>query len=149
MTQNILTNLGEEYWNKNSLGGTSITVGLYDDSTDALSDTSDIGGVSTEPSSTNYARASDTVSVRKENSNWGVENDTSFSFDFSDVASGDAEDTPVDTAFVVINFAAEETSDGGTATDHLVANAALSQSYNTGDVDSIDVAAGDLDINLD
>jgi len=55
----------------------------------------------------------------------------------------------VDTAFVIYNFDSDEAGDGGAATDHLIANPALSQTRDIGSIDTLTVSAGDLTINLD
>jgi hypothetical protein len=148
MTQDILVNLGEEYYN-DQVTGVSLDVGLYDDATDGLSDTSDVGDITTEPGNTNYARQTSTFSVFKNASgNYALQNDSQISFDFTDVADGDPEDVQVDTAFLVVNFQADETGDGS-AQDHLLGTAGMSQARQTGSVDTIDYAAGDLTIELD
>jgi len=144
MAQDLLVDLGEEYVIKNDVTGASITVGLYNDATDALSETSDVGDITTEPSNGNYARVTDTVSAF-DDGNWGVENDSQIQFDFSDQSTSEE----VDTAFAIINFAAVDTGDGGTAQDHLVANPALSQTRDLGSIDTLTIAAGDLSIQLD
>lgn len=147
MTTDILVDLGEEQLIKRGLT-VSATVGLYNDGTDALGDTSDVGDITTEPGNGNYARQSVTLSAADLSGDWGVDNDASFSFDFGDVAQGDAAAQDVDAAFVIVNFQADDTNDSA-ANDHLVATAALSQTRNTGSVDSIDFGAGDLEITVD
>lgn len=144
MTQDLLTDLGEEYFTKNNIDGASLDVGLYNDSTDGLSDTSDIGDITTEPSNTNYARQTDTFSASDISGNWGVDNDNKISFDFSDQSTSEN----VDTAFVIANFQASDTGDGS-ANDHLIANPALSQSRDIGSIDTLEFAAGDLELKLD
>lgn len=144
MTQDLLTDLGEEYVIKNGLDAITVTVGVYDDSTDALSDTSDEGDITTEPTNTNYARQSVTLSADDISGNWGVDNDSLFSFDFSDQTTSQN----VDTAFVLYSFTASDTSDT-TSTTHLLANPALSQTRDIGSIDTLEIAAGDLEIKLD
>ena len=148
MTQDILVDLGEEYIIKNNFDGATVSVGLYNDSTDAITDTDDLAEITTEPASTNYARQSTTVSAADLSGDWGVETDNLIEFDFSDVASGDAEAVDVDTGFFVISFQAEDTGDGS-STDHLIGNFALSQTRNTGEFDTLEIAAGDATITLD
>lgn len=147
MTNDILVDYGEEYLMKNGVDGATIQVALYDDSTDALSDTSDVGDISTEPTNGNYARQSDTVTVEQNASgNWEFNNDTQLSFDFSDVASGDTADTAVDTAAIIINWNAGSDS---AQVDHLISNPSLSTTHNTGDVDFIEFNAGNIGTALD
>lgn len=147
MTQDLLTDLGEELTMTQGLDALTVTVGVYDDSTDQLSDTSDLGDITTEPTNGNYSRASVTFSAADLSGNWGVDNDTSFSFDFTDVTDP-ANGQDVDTAFIVYSFQAADTGDSSTQ-DHLIANPALSQTRNTAYNDAIDIAAGDLSITLD
>lgn len=145
MTTDILTVAGEEYTVKNALDTASVTIGVYEDATDALSDTSidPSTAITTEPGNTNYARASVAVSAAETSTDvWGVENDSSFSFDFSDTTTSQN----VDAFFVMINFNSVE---GGSTGDWIVANPSMSQTRDIGSVDSIDVAAGDLEINFE
>lgn len=144
MTQDLLTDLGEEYVIKNGLDGITVNVGLYNDATDALSDTSDVGDITTEPTNTNYAQASVTLTAADISGNWGVDNDTLFSFDFSDITTSQN----VDTAFITFSFLASDTGDGSSTT-HLIANPALSQTRDIGSIDTLEIAAGDLEIKLD
>lgn len=144
MTQDLLTDLGEEQMIKNGLDSITVDVGVYNDSTDALSDTDDVADISTEPTNTNYSRQSVTLSAADISGNWGVDNDATFSFDFSDQTSSQ----DVDTAFVVLNFQADDTGDSS-ANDHLIANPALSQTRDIGAFDTLEISAGDLEIKVD
>lgn len=145
MTQDITTDLGEEYIAKNGLpNSATVTVGVYNDSTDNITDTDDLAAITTEPSNTNYAAQTPTMSVSDLSGNWGTDNDSQFSFDFSDQSTSET----VDTFYFQLNFTAVDTSDGS-ATDHLVATAAMTQSRDIGSIDSLDVAAGDLTWALD
>jgi len=76
--------------------------------------------------------------------NWGVENDTQFAFDFSDTTTS----KDVDAAFVTLSFTASDTGDT-TATEHLLANPALSQTRDAGSIDTLEIAAGDLELKVD
>jgi hypothetical protein len=144
MTQDLLVDLGEEYCIKNGLDAITVSVGLYNDATDALSDPSDVGDITTEPSNANYAQASVTFSAYDNASaNWAVDNDTKFTFDFSDQTTSE----DVDTAVITYDFQAEDTSDT-TITTHLIANPALSQTRDIGSIDTLEIAAGDLEIAL-
>lgn len=148
MTQDLLTDLGEEYLIKNGLDTVTVEVGLYNDSTDALNDNSDVGDLTTEPGNGNYARQTVDFSAADLSGNWGVDNDSQFTFDFSDIVKGDANDQDVDTAFVTISFQASDTGDTSSNT-HLIANPALSQTRGIGSIDTLEVASGDLQIKLD
>lgn len=145
MTTDLLTVAGEEYTVKNALDTATVTVGVYNDATDALSDTSidPSTAITTEPGNTNYSRASVAVSAAETSTDvWGVENDSSFTFDFSDTTTSQN----VDAFFVMINF---NSTEGGATGDWIVANPAMTQTRDIGSVDSIDVAAGDLEINFE
>lgn len=147
MTQDLLVDFGEEYLMKNGADGATVTVALYDDSVDALSDTSDVSDITTEPGNANYSRQSDTVTVSQNGSgNWEFNNDNKMSFDFTDVGSGDTAETSVDTAAIIINFTASGDTSG---TDHLISNPALGKTHQTGDVDFIEFNAGNLGTALD
>lgn len=147
MTQDLLTDLGEELTIKQGLDGLTVSIGVYDDSTDQLSDIADLADITTEPTNGNYSRASVTFTAADLSGNWGVDNDASFSLDFSDVTDP-ANGQDVDTAIIVYSFQASDTGDSA-ATEHLIANPALSQVRNTAYNDAIDIAAGDLSITLD
>lgn len=148
MTQDLLTNAGEEWYTVHDVPTLTITVGVYNDgshsSGDNLGETSDIGDVTTEPTNTNYARVSETVSGTTVSGRYGVDNDNSFSFNFSDVTS----EQWVDTFLVLYSFQSARLGDGS-STLHLVANPAMSTDRDIGSMDSLDVSAGDLEITLD
>lgn len=148
MTNDLLVDYGEEYMQKNGMAGVSIDVALYDDSTDALGDASDVGDITTEPGNANYARQTDTVSVVKNsNGNFEFQNDTKLTFDFSDVSSGDTTEATVDTAVIIITFDSQQDASG--IVDHLIANPALGATHSTGDVDYIEFDAGNIGTALD
>lgn len=138
---NELVDLGEEYTIKNSLDGASLDLGLYNDSTDALGDTSDVADITTEPTGTAYARQTDTYSALDLSGDWGIDNDSALSFDVSDSSE------TVDSFFLVVNFQAEDTSDSA-ANDHLFAIGNLSQSRDLSQIDQLDVNAGDVEVTL-
>jgi hypothetical protein len=144
MTQNLLTDIGEEYMVDQSPDASSHDVGLYHDSTDGLSDTSVVGDITTEPTNTNYARQTSTVTTQQLSGDYGWSNDTLLSFDFSDQTATET----VDTAFGVVNFDSSVAGDGGTPTDHLYANPALSQDRDIGSIDTLEIAAGDFQVTV-
>lgn len=143
MTQDLVTDLGEEYLMKNGYDAITVTVGVYNDSTDAISDTDDIGSITTEPSNSNYSRKSVTFTATDISGNWGVDNDSQFVFDFSDQTASE----DVDTAFIVYSFQAEDTGDSSSQ-DHLIANPGLTQTRDIGSVDELRVDPGDLQITV-
>lgn len=143
----ILTNIGEEWIAENNVDGASIDVGVYNDSTDSVSDTDDLP-LSTEPDSgtTNYARQTDTVSSFQDaNNDFGFQNDSQLTFDFSDVTSSSTKDS----YFVVVNFTADTTSGDTQANDHLVATGSLSQNRDIGSIDTLNISAGGVAVTLD
>jgi len=148
MATDILVNVGEEYVIKNNVDGATFTFGLYDDSTDSLSDSSEVGDITTEPENANYSTQSVTVSAANLAGNWGVENDGAFEFDFSDVQPGDSEVQDVDAAYVTVNFTSDELGQESD-TDNLIGNFALEQTRDIGSLDAIEVGAGDATLTLD
>lgn len=106
--------------------GVTVSIGLYNDSTDALTDASDVGDITTEPAGAAYSRQTDLAGdfaaslVSGDVQIVGSSN----TFDVSDSSQ------TVDSVFTVISFASDTvSSDGGTATDHLIFTNALDQSY--------------------
>src|SRR6056297_3168241 len=118
-----LHDTGEEYY-QDELSGEQFDVGLFDDSTDNLVDSSDVSDITTEPSDGNYTRQTGiTFSSADENGDWTLTNDSQVSFDVTDT-TGD-----VDSYFIVVNFDSDDAGDSGTPADHLLATGSLSQSY--------------------
>lgn len=138
----LLTDLGEEWYGETDISGVaSVTLGLYNDSTDAISDTNDLSDISTEPSGASYARQTMEISFEDLSGDWGFDNDNQESFDTSDSSQ------TVDSYFLVANFQADDTSDGS-ATDHLIATGALSQSYDLSNVDTLNISAGTAGVTV-
>lgn len=134
MSNTLLHNHGEEFVMDLVINsGKTFDIGLYNDATDALSDSSDVGAITTEPAGTAYARQSDlagnfTASLVSGDVQIAGETNT---FDVSDSTQ------TVDSVFVVVNFASDLVSaDGTTATDHLFYTNALDQSYDLSQFDS-------------
>lgn len=138
----ILNDIGEELLMKNNMEGLSHDAGLYNDSTDAISDTDDLAAITTEPSGAAYARQTDTYSVSDISGNWGFDNDSKLTYDVSDSSQ------TVDGSFLVHNFASTDAGDGGTATDHLIATAALSQSRDLSQIDTLEISSGGLGVTV-
>jgi hypothetical protein len=144
MTQDLLVNIGEEYFITNNVDGVTLTVGLYNDSTDNIGEGSNVGDITTEPQNgAAYDTVSVTFSASNIGGNWGIENDSVISYDFSDTQDDSVE---VDTAFVTANF---DSAEAGGVGDHLIANPALSQSRKVGSIDTLEIGAGDLELKLD
>jgi len=137
-----LHDTGEEYY-QDKLSGEQFDVGLFDDSTDNLTDSSDVSDITTEPSDGNYTRQADIAfSSADENGDWTLTNDSQVSFDVTDT-TGD-----VDSYFIVVNFDSDDASDGGTPTDHLLATGSLSQSYALNNLDTLNLSAGGIGTSL-
>ena len=138
----ILTDLGEEWMIKNNLDAASVDIGLYNDSTDSISDGDDVSQISTEPSDGNYSRQSGVdISASDISGDWGVDNDSQISFDVTNT-TGD-----VDSYFFVANFQASDTGDGSSQ-DHLVVTGSLSQSYALSNVDTLDISSGTAGVTV-
>lgn len=111
----------------------SVSIGLYNDSTDALTDANDVVDITTEPTGTAYARQTASFPGDFTNSDntgdWEtvVANQT---FDTSDSTQS------IDSWFVVINFDSDDAGDAGTASDHLLVTGSFDQTYDLSQIDS-------------
>jgi len=147
MTQDIITDLGEEYLIKNGYDAITVTVGVYLDDPgnggDDITESDDLGAITTEPTNTNYSTASTTLTATDLSGDWGVDNDTQFSFDFSD------QSTPqdVDTFYIEFSFQASDSGDAS-ATAHLIATVGMTQTRDIGIITSLDVAAGNISVTV-
>ena len=140
----VLTNIGEEFNAKNSLEGT-FTVLLYNDSTDAASDTTDLSDITTEPTDGNYARQSTSFGAAKLSGDWGTANSAGFSFDLTgavNTAGG-----IVDAYAIIANFTSTEAGDS-TATDHIISTGLLSQNRDLAQIDTLDIAADSVGFSV-
>lgn len=135
---NFITDIGEELFVENDLGSITLKVGVYDDSTDTLSETSTLSDITTEPSGASYARQSSAVTSKQISGDFGIDNDSKLSFDVSDSSQ------TVDHGFYVVNFQSDTVSGDGSATDHLVAVGPLDQSRDLSQIDTLDFAANDV-----
>lgn len=140
---NLLTNIGEEWYTENNVDSVSIDVGLYNDSTDTLGETSTLTGITTEPAGSNYSRQTSTVTSKQISGDFGFDNDSLLSFDTSDSSQ------TVDAAFIVVNFQSDTVAGDGASNDHLVAAGDLSQSRDLSQIDTLEIAAGDLEVTVD
>lgn len=138
----IVTDLGEEAVVTFNLDGITLDIGLYNDSTDNVSDSDDLAALSTEPSGSAYTRLSSTFSVVKSGGDWGIQNDSNIQFDVSDSAQ------TVDGVFCLFTFQAAETSDGSPQ-PHMVATAPLTDSRDLSQIDLLELNANDIIITVD
>jgi len=140
-----LHDTGEEFIvDKVFTGGnsvSSVSVGLYNDSTDALTDSDDVSAISTEPGGSNYGRQSASFEMNFTNTNnsgdWETQMDD-LVFDTSD------SNQSVDAYFVVVNFNSDDT---GTDADHLFFTGSLDQTYDLSSVDQFTLSNSGLSIN--
>lgn len=132
MSTGIMPKVGEEYTQRllaNDLAIiTSWSVSLYNDSTDSLLDTSDIGDITTEPTGTSYSRQSVSLSAdvtlgvnASDNVYIEVDNQT---FDVSDCSQD------VDAYFVIVSYQSTVVNSESGANDHILFNGSLNQTIN-------------------
>lgn len=146
MTTQILYQHGEEFVQDLIINsGKTFSIGLYNDTTDALSDTSDVGDITTEPTGSAYGRQDDLASnftATLEAGDVQIAGST-LTYDVSDSTQA------VDAAFVVVPFDSNlVSSDGGTTTDHLMFTVALDQEYDLSQFDStVDLDPVDLTLS--
>lgn len=138
-----LTDIGEEWLVKSDLSTATVDVGLYNDSTDSLTDSDDVANITTEPGDGNYARQTDvSISANNISGDWGVVTDGKVTFDLQNT-------TPeVDAYFFVVSFQSETAGDSN-AQDHLVVAGGLSQTYDLNSVDTLEVSAGTAGVSVD
>lgn len=136
----MLTKVGEEYLMKNSMVGASITVLLFNQSTDALGDLSDVGDITTEPADGNYARQTDSLEVADVSDNWAFRNVNQISFDVTNTTGN------VDQWGIIISYQAAA---DGSITDHLVAFGDLSQTRDLSQIDTLNIAAQSIGSDVD
>lgn len=135
----LVTNIGKEYVFDVNQDTDSVELLLYSDATDALTESDDLAAITTEPDTAQtYARQSSAIQTLSINTNYGFDNEADYVFD----VSGNSE--TVDAAGLVANFDSSVAGDGGTATDHLIAAAFLTQTRDLSEFDTLTVVAGDL-----
>jgi hypothetical protein len=140
-----LTDLGEEFCLETALEGVSVEIGLYNDSSnsgaDDIQDSDDLASITTEPTGSTYARQSTTLTLSDNSGDWQAETSAQVTFDVSSCSED------VDSYFIVANFQADDTGDGG-ATDHLIATGALSQLRDLSQIDTLNISAGTAGFKL-
>lgn len=137
-----LHNTGEEFiidyvFTDGAVKPASLSIGLYNDATDALTDTDDLAAITTEPNTGNYARQSVTFdssgfSSSLSGGDWRATNDSTVSFDVTNTSE------TVDSYFVIVNFTSDDAGDAS-ATDHLFWTGDLEQSRDLSQIDTLDV----------
>lgn len=120
----------------------NVTVGLFNDSTDSLSDGSNVSDITTEPSGGAYARQSAAFDGGDfTNANSGGDWQTTISdqtFDTSDSTQD------VDAYFIAVSYSSD---DAGTDSDHLFWTGQLDQQYDLNSVDSLTLSGAGLKVN--
>jgi hypothetical protein len=139
----LVTNQGEEYLIENNANGETIKVGLYEDATDTLGETSTLSDITTEPAGGSYSRQSDTVTTLQISGNFGFDNDNLITFDTSDSSQ------TVDAVFVVINFQSDTVAGDASANDNLIGARDLNSTRDLSSVSEVEIAAGDLELTVD
>lgn len=149
-----LNNIGEEFLARMALRRdtiavpASLTLGLYLEATDLLTETDDLAAITTEPADGNYARRTITIDnadiiLSKVGGNWQMElseNGINLVFDVIGTTGS------VDAWFVVATFQSTEAGDA-VPTAHLIANGALSATYNLSLLDTLNVSNAALSLN--
>lgn len=122
---------------------TSVTVGLYDDSTDTLSDSSSTSAITTGTGVTNSVTldSSGFQTQTDGNTDWKGSNANTLSFDLSGVSSGSIDSWYIQATYDQDNDTSDETV--------LVATGDLSQSYTLSNVDTFDLNADGCGFSLD
>jgi len=140
-----LKDYGEEYFQRRStddLANVSTwTIGIFNDNTDALTDSSDIGAITSEPGNTNYSRqtvqaSNITFSQSGGDVEWSAPDVT---FDLTDNSSSN----DFTHWFVVISYQSNVVGSDGSATDHLIITGSLSDTYtgsSTGNLQVSDIS---------
>ena len=145
MSNTLLHNHGEEFMQDLVISsGKTFEIGLYNDSTDALGESADVGDITTEPAGSAYARQSDAASgftASSQSGNIQIAGTTQ-TFDVSDSTQ------TVDSVFVIVNYQSDVVSSDGSATDHLYYTNSLDQSYDLSQFDStVDLDPTKLTLN--
>jgi hypothetical protein len=102
---------------------TTLTVGLYNDSTDNLSDSDDIGAISSEPATGNYTRQSLSLDSGdlslSTNGSGNVQVDGTVTFDVTDTGE------TIDGFFVLVTYQSDVINSEGSENDHILISGTL------------------------
>lgn len=147
MTSTGLHNHGEEFaqrvlWRNDAITkDTTVDVGLYSDTTDALTDASDVAAITTEPGAGNYARVPftlDSADVTVQDAGGNIQMTTTVTFDTTGTNG------TVDAWFTVVNFDADIVTADTAATDHLLSSAA----FGNGSIDLTNFSSVDVTVTI-
>jgi len=139
---NELTNVGEEFLVENAANGATVTVLLFNNTTDALTEADNLAQITTEPTGAAYARQATAVATLQISGDFGFDNDSQLSFDVSDSS------VTVDHAGFVVNFQSDTVAGDGAPTDNLIGFTALTQSRDLSQIDTLNIPAGDLELTI-
>ncbi|WP_153953042.1 hypothetical protein [Halosegnis longus] len=121
----------------------SVSITLFNDSTDALTDSSDLGDISTEPTGSAFARQTASFGTtdfsNQDNSGDWETIIADKTFDTSD------SNQSVDSYAVIISFTSDDTGDSS-ANEHLLFTGSLNQSYNLGDIDTFTLSGSGISL---
>lgn len=139
-----LKDIGEEFMQKRSYkpssdnSGTDLNVGLYLDSTDALTDSADIGDITTEPSGTGYSRQA--VTLDTADITITTDSNTNVVADFKDLSFDVSDDTSnVDGYFVVASTQSDVIKSDTSQNTHLLATGSLPSEQDLNGVNTLNV----------
>lgn len=149
MTQATLHDVGEEYIFKTGITSQTLTVGLFNKGQDDLSDSDDIGSITTEPNGANYSRQSadfePTDYSAAFNDDWGFVNINDITFDVSDSSN------TVDSYFITTTFQSDDKGDSSPQL-HLISTGYLKKPRNLNDgtrqISSINLPANTIGVRL-
>lgn len=133
----------DEFFEESLTKPVDVKVSLYNDGTDALNDSSDIGDITTEPVGSAFARQSVPFGSGFTNSDASGDWETildDVTFDTSD------SNQSVDSYLITIDFQSDDKGDGATNT-HLFFTGALDQQYNLSDIDSFTLSGSGLSLS--
>lgn len=146
-----LHDTGEEFVIKDLFRGdqltkpADVTIGLFNDSTDGLGDSSDVGDITTEPTGSAYASqsasfdGSDFSPQDNASGNWEVTIADQV-FDTSDSSQD------VDAYYIEVSFQSDDAGDSS-ANPHLFWTGDLDQTYDLNSVDQFTLSGSGLEIN--
>lgn len=142
-----LHNTGEEFildytFTDGATRPSDISIGLYDDGTDSLTDSDDLASITTEPSGSAYARQ--TASFPGDFTNSAVSGDWETEIANQTFSSSNSTQT-VDSYFTVVSFNSDDAGDSST-TDHIFFSGSLGSSTDLSGIDSLTVSASGLSL---
>jgi hypothetical protein len=146
MTATGYHDTGEEFAHKSTYRTDLLTrpasfdILLYNDSTDALTDSSDVGAITTEPAGSAYARQTvslDSSDVSLSQASGNLRAEAAVTFDTSDSSQ------TIDAYAVVVTFQSDIVNSEGSANDHLLTSATVGE--------TVDLSSGNdtVDLNID